>query len=49
MDHIVPFAKGGTKTKDNLQLTCRKCNNSKATMSGHDFRPPTTGRTNSTT
>ena len=38
MDHIIPFAKGGTKTKDNLQLTCRKCNNSKATMSDHDFR-----------
>ena len=26
LDHIIPIARGGTSTPDNLQLLCRRCN-----------------------
>lgn len=29
VDHIIPIAKGGNHTWDNVQLLCRKCNNFK--------------------
>jgi hypothetical protein len=31
VDHIVPLAKGGANTMDNLQTVCRACNRSKGT------------------
>ena len=30
LDHIVPIARGGTSTPDNLQLLCRRCNSRKS-------------------
>jgi len=30
LDHIVPLARGGTHTFDNVQLLCRQCNNRKS-------------------
>ena len=30
LDHIVPIARGGTSTADNLQLLCRRCNSRKS-------------------
>lgn len=30
MDHIIPLAKGGTHTWDNVQLACRQCNGLKS-------------------
>ncbi len=32
MDHIVPLARGGRSTKDNLVPCCKECNNRKKTM-----------------
>ncbi len=29
LDHVIPIACGGTHTKDNVQLLCRKCNQDK--------------------
>lgn len=31
IDHIVPIAKGGKSTMDNLQTLCRRCNREKGT------------------
>jgi len=32
MDHIVPLARGGRSTKDNLVTCCKDCNNKKKTL-----------------
>jgi len=32
MDHLVPIARGGRSTKDNLVPSCKKCNNLKKSM-----------------
>jgi 5-methylcytosine-specific restriction protein A len=32
MDHIVPLARGGRSTKDNLVACCKECNTRKKTM-----------------
>jgi 5-methylcytosine-specific restriction protein A len=32
MDHIVPLARGGKSTKDNLVACCKECNNRKKTL-----------------
>lgn len=32
MDHLVPVARGGRSTKDNLVPSCKTCNNLKKTM-----------------
>lgn len=32
MDHLVPLARGGRSTKDNLVPSCKKCNTKKKTM-----------------
>lgn len=37
MDHIIPLAKGGTNTDDNIQLLRQKCNAQKAARHPVDF------------
>lgn len=32
MDHLVPLARGGRSTKDNLVPSCKSCNNLKKSM-----------------
>lgn len=32
MDHLVPLARGGRSTKDNLVPACKACNNKKKSM-----------------
>lgn len=32
MDHLVPLARGGRSTRDNLVCACRQCNSRKKTM-----------------
>ena len=32
MDHLLPLARGGRSTKDNLVPACKECNNSKKSM-----------------
>jgi len=32
MDHIVPLARGGRSTKDNLVASCKECNTKKKTL-----------------
>lgn len=32
MDHLVPLARGGRSTKDNLVPSCKKCNTKKKSM-----------------
>lgn len=32
MDHLVPLARGGRSTKDNLVPCCKECNNRKKSM-----------------
>ncbi len=32
MDHLIPLARGGRSTKDNLVPSCKACNNKKKTM-----------------
>ena len=37
LDHVIPEAKGGPTTIDNLQVTCRKCNISKGVLTESEF------------
>lgn len=37
LDHVIPESKGGPTTYDNLQVTCRKCNIAKGTLSESEF------------
>ena len=37
LDHVIPESKGGTTTLQNLQVTCRKCNTSKGTLTEQEF------------
>ena len=32
MDHIIPLARGGRSTKENLVACCKECNNKKKTL-----------------
>lgn len=51
VDHIVPIARGGTKTLDNCQPTHRRCNRAKSDRLPGDpaRRPPTTATRTTTT
>lgn len=37
VDHIIPISKGGMNTKDNIQITCGKCNGKKHNKDPVDF------------
>ena len=37
MDHVIPESKGGATTYANLQVTCRKCNLAKGTLTESAF------------
>jgi len=37
MDHVVPIAKGGKSTKNNLVVACKPCNNRKKNSNPVDF------------
>lgn len=37
LDHVIPESQGGPTTLNNLQVTCRKCNTSKGTLTEAEF------------
>jgi 5-methylcytosine-specific restriction endonuclease McrA len=37
LDHVIPEAKNGPTTIDNLQVTCRKCNTAKGMLTESEF------------
>lgn len=37
LDHVIPESKGGLTTVDNLQVTCRRCNTAKGTLTESEF------------
>lgn len=37
LDHVIPESKGGPTTYSNLQVTCRKCNLQKSTLTEGEF------------
>jgi len=37
LDHVIPEAKGGPTSYDNLQVTCSKCNTEKGVLSENTF------------
>lgn len=37
LDHVIPESKGGLTTVDNLQVTCRRCNTAKGTLTENEF------------
>lgn len=37
LDHVIPESRGGLTTLNNLQVTCRKCNTSKGTLTEQEF------------
>jgi 5-methylcytosine-specific restriction endonuclease McrA len=37
IDHVVPFARGGTHDYDNLRWACRPCNNAKDVLSVEEY------------
>lgn len=37
-DHILPVSRGGKNTIDNLQQICKKCNNSKGSMTEDEYK-----------
>jgi 5-methylcytosine-specific restriction endonuclease McrA len=39
LDHVLPWAHGGTDALENLVLACKACNKAKADGLPQDFRP----------
>lgn len=37
LDHVIPEARGGETTRQNLQVTCRKCNTEKGALGEQEF------------
>lgn len=37
MDHLIPLARGGSSTKENLVPCCKDCNNKKKNMMPHEW------------
>lgn len=37
IEHVIPIAKGGTHSWDNVKVACRDCNNRKSTMTDEEY------------